>query len=213
MREGPDAELVLSDETRVGLEIVQVVDETLLHSKRRVDAAHEAIQACLEDERAVALTVYFDVDVLGKKNGAAVRKDWSAQISQQIRRLVASADDRGSATKDELRADGIEGIGGLEWAPSSRTTVTMGWWSHRPVGSTLVEAVLAKKDERLEHYRRTNVRCFDQYWLAVGYLAPGVVDDGFSLLRQRTYESRFDRVFLLECDGPESFRARDVTPK
>jgi hypothetical protein len=186
------------------------VDEALLHGERRIDAACEAIQHRL-DGVPIALTVYFDVDAFGRKNDGAASKRWLRKIPELLHRFVASADRQGNATNDELLAHGIDRIGRLEWEPSSRTSVMKGWHSYRPLGSTLVEAILAKKDERLDHYRRTNGLLFEEYWLAVGYIAPGVVDDGFSLLLQGRYETRYDRVFLLESDGRKFVRARDVT--
>jgi hypothetical protein len=101
----------------------------------------------------------------------------------------------------------------LDARETAQTLVSLGWRTQTLNGSP-AEAVLAKKDERLRHYRRKNGDHFKEYWLAIASLGPGTVEDGgFSMLLNRRFVSQFDRVFLIMrgLDG-RFVQAKEVTP-
>ena len=206
MGEAPDAHLVRTNGAHVGLEIVSVVDGAARNAQPRMDQACADIQSHL-DGMPIALVVYFDVDALRRLDSAGSKR-WKRELPERVRTVVSTAT-RGFLQGAALDVHRVGCVAGLEWAPDCRTHVAKGWSSTRSPGLTRVDEVLAKKDERLLHYRRNNH--FAEYWLAIDCIAAGKPDYGFSLLLDGRYDSAYDRVFLLEASDGQFVRAHDVT--
>ena len=208
MRESPDADLLHQEGFHIGLEVVRTVDQRIPDTKRRLDAATEAIQRDL-DSRGIRghVTVYFDVDEVVSDPSVRLR-----ELPAQLANFLESRSDA-LAERALLQACGIRGVARIERSPASNTWVYCGMHL-RGSGGTLAAITLEKKHERLRYYREQSGNYFRQYWLAIASLGPGTVEDGgFMMLLERTYVTDFDRVFMI-FHGPDGrlAMARDITP-
>lgn len=211
MRESPDAELTSPRGESIGLEVVSVVDQAFLDSRRRLVETTEAIeQALIEGGLQSYVSIGFDLQAFGIADYGSHKK-WLNGLNLS---RVLNNEPSGRVEQDALQNAGIERIAWVSWRPSESPGVSWGYLRRTEPGMTLVDLCLAKKDEKLTKYKESEDR-FDAYWLAIDSIGAGTVEDGgFAMLEQRSFVTAYDRVFLLERGKPGKFaRARDVTPK
>ena len=213
IRESPDAALRTPDGRSVGLEVVSVVDEKYLGSRRRIVETTEAIERALIDRGLqIRVTIGFDLQSFGVAADNGSHKTWLRNLDLLSLLAVAPS---GEVNEDELREKGIQRIAWLSWHPSQTPGAGWGYSKRTERGRTLADLCLAKKHQKLVKYREgSGPDRFESFWLAIDSLGPGTVEDGgFSMLLARNFETAFDRVFLIiRGVGQELSEARDVTP-
>jgi hypothetical protein len=210
MREAPDADLLHANGSHVGLEIVETVDPRPLHLQKRLRAASDAIRTELVNRNITGVyRVYYDLDEMGE-NMRAWNRDVPARFAQFFTGRVPTR----RVEAAELDAHQISGIASIEVESADRTFVGVGWSIVTAEGETLADIALASKHAKLTKYRKTNGEHFRNYWLAIASLGPGTMEDGgYSLLLNRTFQTDFDRVFLLwHGSNGRLERAEDITP-
>jgi hypothetical protein len=212
MREAPDAELRDANGGVIGLEVVSVVDQDFLESRRRLVETTETLEALrASDGIQCYVTIGFDLAEFGLRQDYRSHTKWLNSLD--VMRLVAEQPS-GELDAEALRREGIERIAWLSWRPSSTPKVGWGYQRRTEAGHTLVDHCLAKKHGKLATYRERNSGAFDAFWLAIDSLGPGTMEDGgFTMLLDRRFETSFDKVFLMMRDPNGGFSvARDVTP-
>jgi len=213
MRESPDADLLHKGGYHVGLEIVRTVNHKDVEGEKRIQVAAERVRQELDGKDVRGkLRIIFDLADMGSGT-ESVHRAWRREVPSKIAAFVKSHPD-GSIDKQTLKTNGITRIACIEWSQAPRTSVLHGWRSFTRKGATLADTCLANKDKRLCYYRTLNGDHFREYWLAIaGYGAGTLEDGGFSMLLNRSYNTEYDRVFLMEYGAGSLFvKAIDVTP-
>lgn len=211
MREAPDADLLHTDGSHVGLEIVTTVDPRPLHLQKRLRAASDAIKAELLNHGITGVyRVYYDLDEMGENMRA-----WDRDVPARFARFFTGRAPTRRVEAAELQAHQISGIASIEVEPADRTFVGVGWRIVTAEGETLADIALASKHAKLTKYRKNNGGHFANYWLAIASIGPGTMEDGgYSLLLTGTFQTDFDRVFLIwHGSNGRLERAQDITPK
>jgi len=211
MRDAPDADLLHQDGFHVGLEIVRTADERELSLRKRLLAVSDLIQREFVAEAVQGVfRVYYDIqDMFDQVD----KRAWDRTVPKSLAILFKA---RGAVSVEsaELVASGITCIAQIEVEEAPRTFVGCGWRTTTEEGNTLAEIALASKDQKLARYRVKNGDHFSQYWLAIASLGPGTVEDGgFSMLLDRSFQTDYDRVLLINhASNGRLVSAQDVTP-
>lgn len=209
-RESPDADLLVADGFHVGVEVVQIVDPRPLHLRQRLAAASEAIRVELVRQNITGIyQMYYNLDEMGEN-----MKAWSRDVPKQLAQFLKVRNSVSQIQDSDLRVQQIPGIAHIEIEHADRTFVGVGWSTGRRERLTLADITLAKKDVKLAEYRLANGEHFRQYWLAIASVGPGTHEDGgYSLLRNRSFRTDYDRVFLIWHGSNGRYeRAEDITP-
>ena len=208
--EAPDADLLHPDGFHVGLEIVQTVDPRPLHLRGRLRAASDAIRAELVARGTTGVyRIYYDLDEMGENI-----KMWNRSIPTRLAQFFENRRSSGRVQTADLRAQQIFGIVHIDVEQADRTFVGVGWSIVTRQGETLADVTLASKNAKLAKYRQINGARFHQYWLAIASIGPGTVEDGgYSLLLSRSFQTDYDRVFLIWHGSNGRYeRAEEITP-
>jgi hypothetical protein len=215
MRDSPDAALRHVDGFLIGLEITRTVDQAVLDAKTRMKDAIDAIRKELIARNISGrFVVYFEIDEMDST--PQEHKKWRRDLPEHIARLLETHLDTQYLNKELLKCHKITRIAFIERARASETIVQLGWRTSAPLGGTLADICLEKKNRKLLRYRKENGDDFHQYWLAIFGVTAGVIEDGgFTMLLNRNFTTAYDRVFLIffnPFSPPAQWEAREVTP-
>ena len=216
MRDAPDVDLLHERGHHIGMEVVSLVDQRILETRKRLVASAAAVREALDERRVLgSFRVCFDLEQMSPKVDAAARRVWDREVPGRIAEFFAAREGACTFEESEFLPLGITGVASIGRRTADSTSVAYGFrFSAAALEGTLANIALANKHHKLVGYRGRNDGAFRDYWLAIASWGPGTLEDGgFSMLLKRRFTTEFDRVLLIEHGSNGRFvRARDVTP-
>jgi hypothetical protein len=199
-REAPDF-LLKHRDWCVGVEVRALTDEALAKGASFAAQLEEQLNEVVRDLGTEGIRPHVHVGVF-QGGPARAERGWveetAAQLAELVRGQARQGLDRKEYGQDRLREAGITQIRTVVVELGDESKVTLG---HLPAGAKApsVEKAIEDKNARVPSYRES-VPDAREIWLLLvlgGRLANGVDS---SAIRERSFDSDFDRVYLLDLD-------------